>query len=312
VKYTITNDSVTVITDGKTSLVRSGASNFAVLCKALRRGDASEVRAALSSQDYITAWHPRFTIEAGAVCFDRKPVAASFGKRVLAMVTGGEDPQPLLRFYERLSRNPSWRSTQQLFDFLAHENLPIEPSGHFLAYKAVRRDYTDIYSGSVSNAIGQRPTMPRNQISDDANLACHVGFHVGALKYAENFIRSGQAGIEGAPPYVSGSGRIVVCRVDPEHVVCVPKDASYAKVRVCEYLVIGNFGQALPSTTMPEETSEEERQALYQGVTDAAVAQLVAMSRDELAKYLRRHMHVVGPLPESRMELLSLAMDVAR
>lgn len=58
--------------------------------------------------------------------------------------------------------------------------------------------------------------------------------------------------------------------------------------------------------------SEEERQALYQGVTDATVAQLVAMSRDELAKYLRRHMHVVGPLPESRMELLSLAMDVAR
>ena len=71
----------------------------------------------------------------------------------------------------------------------------------------------------------------------------------------------------------------------------------------CGYLVVGNFGQALPSTTMPEETSEEERQALYQGVTDAAVAQLVAMSRDELAKYLRRHMHVVGPLPESRMEL---------
>lgn len=311
-KYTITNDSVTVITDGKTSLVRSGAPNFAVLCKALRHGDASEVRAALSSQDYITAWHPRFTIEAGAVCFDRKPVAASFGKRVLAMVTGGEDPQPLLRFYERLSRNPSWRSTQQLFDFLAHENLPIEPSGHFLAYKAVRRDYTDIYSGSVSNAVGQRPTMPRNQISDDADLACHVGFHVGALKYAQDFIRSGQAGIEGAPPYVSGSGRIVVCRVDPEHVVCVPKDASYAKVRVCEYLVIGNFGQALPSTTMSEETSEEERQALYQGVTDAVVAQLVAMSRDELVKYLRRHMHVVGPLPDTRYELLSLAMDVSR
>ena len=304
-KYTITNDSATVITEGKTVLVHRGAPNFVVLCQALRQGSPQKVRAALSSQDYVTDWHPRFAIKDGAVCFDDKPVPVSFGKRVLAMVTGGEDPQPLLRFYERLSRNPSWRSTQQLFDFLAHENLPIEASGHFLAYKAVRQDYTDVYSGSVSNAIGQRPSMPRNQISDDADLACHVGFHVGALKYARDFINSGQAGIAGAPPYTSGSGRIVVCRVDPEHVVCVPKDASYAKVRVCEYLVVGHFGQALPSTTTAEEAVDQE-------ATDTAVKQLSAMTKDELIRHLRRKLHVIGPLPETRMELLSIAMDVAR
>ena len=108
-----------------------------------------------------------------------------------------------------------------------------------------------------------------------------------------------------APPYTSGSGRIVVCRVDPEHVVCVPKDASYAKVRVCEYLVVGHFGQALPSTTMAEETVEQE-------ATDAAVKQLSAMTKDELIRHLRRKLHVIGPLPETRMELLSIAMDVAR
>jgi hypothetical protein len=74
---------------------------------------------------------------------------------------------------------------------------------------------------------------------------------------------------EGAPPYVSGSGRIVVCRVDPEHVVCVPKDASYAKVRVCEYLVIGNFGQALPSTTI----ADMQKKARFVRITHASAAE---------------------------------------
>jgi len=310
VKYTITNDSIIAVHDGKTYLVRSGAPNFAVLGKALRRGDEAAAVAALTTQGSVAAWHPRFTVEGGAVCFDRKPVTDGFGRRVLAMVAGGEDPQPLLRFYARLSRNPSWRSTQQLFDFLSHEHLPIEADGHFLAYKAVRRNFTDVYSGKVNNAVGQRPSMPRNQISDDADLACHVGFHVGALSYAQNFVKNGQP--SGDAPMYSGDGRIIVCRVDPEHVVCVPKDCSYAKVRVCEYFVAGLFGQALSSTTMPAETSDEERSEMYQGATDASIAQLMGMTKDELVKYLRKYHRVVGALPESRMELMSLAMDVSR
>ena len=40
---------------------------------------AMVARCAPRPQDYITARHP-FTIEAGAVCFDRKFVAASFWK----------------------------------------------------------------------------------------------------------------------------------------------------------------------------------------------------------------------------------------
>lgn len=298
-KYTITNDSIIAVHDGKTYLVRSGAPNFAVLGKALRRGDEAAAVTALTAQGSVAAWHPRFIIEGGAVCFDRMPVAESFGRRVLAMVAGGEDPQPLLRFYERLSRNPSWRSTQQLFDFLSHEHLPIEADGHFLAYKGVRADYMDKYSGKFRNKPGDAHEMPRSEISDDPDIACHFGFHVGALSYARE--------------YANGSGeRIVVCRVDPEHVVCVPRDSNARKVRVCRYAVAGLFGQALSSTTMPAETSADERDELYQGAMAATVAQLMGMSRDELCKYLRKYHRVVGALPESRMELMSLAMDVSR
>ena len=222
------------------------------------------------------------------------------------MVTGGEDPQPLLRFYERLSRNPSWRSTQQLFDFLAHENLPIEPSGHFLAYKAVRRDYTDIYSGSVSNAIGQRPTMPRNQISDDADLACHVGFHVGALKYAQDFISSGQAGIEGARRTCLEAGASWSAASIPSTSYASRKTQPMPRCGFVSTLSSAISAKLCPLPPCPRRRASLRRRARRNGRRYIKASPMPPSRSswrcpDELAKYLRRHMHVVGPLPASRM-----------
>lgn len=144
-----------------------------------------------------------------------------------------------------LHKNPSFRSRTQLFDFMKHIGIPIEPNGTFLAYKGVRNDYKDAHSGTVDNSPGTHHTMPRNLISDDPNQTCHFGFHVGALGYASTF-----------------SQRTVVVRVDPEHVVCVPNDYNGQKMRVCDYTVVGNYldiQTPMPSTThqIDVETKED-------------------------------------------------------
>lgn len=160
-------------------------------------------------------------------------------RRILALSADGKSPNPILRFYERLQKNPSKRSVDQLFPFLDKMHIPITGDGCFLAYKGVNDDYTDRHSGTISNRPGTTVKLSRNLVSDDPREECHFGLHVGAQGYARSF-----------------ADRMVICKVDPEHVVCVPYDNSQQKMRVCEYKVIGNYGDDLPSDVIDGEDLE--------------------------------------------------------
>jgi len=240
-KYTMTNDTITVITDDGPLTIRKGAPNFLPLREALFGEDEEKVMNLLTVKDALAEWSSGdFTIKDETIFYGDDAIPEGLSKRIMAMVTENADPACLLRFWERLSDNPSWRSTQQLFRFLDHEGIPIQENGTFLAYKSVRPNLMDHHTGTIKNSVDSVHEMPRNKISDDPNTACHYGFHVGALEYAKSFGGSGS--------------RIVICEVDPAHVVCVPYDSSSQKVRVCEYKVVGFYSGKLPSTTMKEET----------------------------------------------------------
>jgi hypothetical protein len=128
-----------------------------------------------------------------------------------------------------------------LFGFLQHAGIPIAPDGRFLAYKGVMRDYGDHHSAHCTaegckhtrfeNRPGTVNEMPRNEVSDDPDVPCHAGLHVGSLAYARDL-----------------GERVVVCAVDPADVACVPKDSSQQKVRCCRYEVVGHLGDQLPDT----------------------------------------------------------------
>jgi len=244
IPYTLTNDSITVILNGTPHTIREGTPQFHGLRDALYREDWSAVGTHVSPAGALQQWlGDKFVVDGKTISHGGAPLPASLTERIWAMASAGESPAPLFNFYERLSRNPSRRSVQQLFDFLAHCGIPIEPDGTFLTYKGVRADFKDAHSGTLDNEPGAVLRMPRNQISDDPNHACHAGLHVGALGYAGSF-----------------SERVVIVRVDPEHVVCVPYDHSAQKMRVCEYVVIGNWvggeGEQMPSTTYAPDVDE--------------------------------------------------------
>lgn len=239
IPYTITSENLTVVVNGCPVLVAKRAANFAMLRTALLTEDWEAAANLMKPADAVARWlrAPFATDLDGRVLCHGAPVPEALVSRIHAMAAANEAPEPLLAFWERLRKNPSYRSTTQLFDFLTHIGIPITTDGCFLAYKSVRSDFQDHHSSSVDNSPGTINEMPRNEISDDADEACHVGFHVGALEYARTF--------------VSG-GTIVICKVDPEHVVCVPKDSSFQKMRVCRYEVIGVRGGDLPSTTISD------------------------------------------------------------
>ncbi len=242
IPFTLTNENITIILDGKPVVIPAGSPQFHGLRDALFREDWAAVPRYASAAGALQQWlGDKFVVDGNKISYDGVPLPDSLRERIWAMVRGGESPGPLFNFYERLHKNPSFRSRTQLFDFLKHTGLPIEPDGTFLAYKGVKHDYTDGHTGTIDNSPGARNTMPRHLISDDPDIACHYGYHVGALGYAGTF-----------------SERTVVCRVDPEHVVCVPRDYNHQKARVCDYTVIGNHDGAteMPSTTYAADVIE--------------------------------------------------------
>lgn len=244
-KYTMTNETIQVTTNGRVHVVRKGAPNFFTLREALLEEDFVAAAQRLTVAKAVSDWAKgKFKLKEGVVLYDGIALPQELNSRILQMATKGEDPTAICLFWEKLQKNPSKRSVDQLWSFLAHQGIPLTKNGNFLAYKGVRDDYKDAHSGRFDNSPGAVNEMPRNQISDDPKEACHEGFHVGALEYARSF-----------------SQRTVVCEVDPSDVVCVPYDHSAMKMRVAKYKVIGNHnGQLLSNTVNTAEVPDLDDQ----------------------------------------------------
>lgn len=167
------------------------------------------------------------SLKEGALYFKGEPIHGVLCERMLQMLEEGFDLAPMQNFLERLERNPSHRVVQHLYAFLEFGKNPITEDGCFLAYKAVRGDFMDIHSGTFSNKVGDVLVMPRNKVDEDPNRTCSSGFHVCSFSYL--------------PFFSHANGHVMVCKVDPEHVVAIPADYNNTKMRVCQYEVIGEY-----------------------------------------------------------------------
>ena len=80
--------------------------------------------------------------------------------------------------------------------------------------------YTDMHSRTMKIELGIPVRMERKECDSDPAIDCSYGLHCGATKYVERFANS--------------DGTILVCYVNPAHVVAVPQ-YDHSKMRVAEY-----------------------------------------------------------------------------
>lgn len=223
--YTITHNTVTVHVNGQVLTVNRGARNFDAARTAVLNEQWDDIESIFTPGHAIERWlHGKFSLQDGHIVYDGGRIDPRLSTRMLRMATEGASPIALMRFWDRLQYNPSMRSVEQLYAFLELRGIPIDDEGHILAYKAVNPDWTDVYTGKISNIVGSEHVMPRNRVSDDPQSSCSYGFHCGSLEYARDF----------RPP----EGHIVIVRVPPEDVVCIPYDCSQQKMRMHRYRVL--------------------------------------------------------------------------
>jgi hypothetical protein len=165
------------------------------------------------------------------VFVDGDSIQSVVADRIINFLADGVDCLPIFKFITRLQLNPSKRAVDELYTFLEHKHLPLTETGTFLAYKAVRHDFTDKHSGKFFNGVGEVLSMPRNKVDDDKNVGCSYGFHAGTLEYASNF--------------ACGSDKLVLVEIDPADVVSIPTDCEFQKLRTCRYKVVAEYERPL-------------------------------------------------------------------
>ena len=157
--------------------------------------------------------------------------------------------QPLVNFLKKLMENSSFSARNELFDFLDHRSLPITEDGCFLAYKVVKSNYKDKYSGHVDNSVGKSVTMARYGVDDDRGNGCGSGLHAGTLEYVQSY---------GSFSGEDSSDKVVIVKIDPENVVSVPQDCNCQKMRCCEYTVLRDYEGEMEHNLYTDEGDEWE------------------------------------------------------
>ncbi|HVI43132.1 MAG TPA: hypothetical protein VM577_21190 [Anaerovoracaceae bacterium] len=228
--WMVSNRSVTISTGGDSKTIMKEDKNYSNLVAAIKEGRWDDIPALLTPEVAVAAMSDGdMRVVDGQVYVKNDDgtefqVPTGLNATIITYINEQLPFKPLVAFAKNLSKNPSYRSVQQLFSFLEKNNFTITEEGKFIAYKSVREDFKDVHSGKFDNSIGNVVSMPRNQVNEDPEQTCSYGLHVANYDYAHNIY--------------AGPVTLFV-EVNPKDVVAVPVDYNNAKMRVCEYKVLG-------------------------------------------------------------------------
>lgn len=232
VPYTITQKGASLYINGRMHTVAATSANFSDVVAELRKPvhDLSVLEQFADISTFIAKkTFGAVQIADNEVRWKGTKVHNVIADRLLAMLDAGDDLEPLALFLGRLMLNPVESAREELFLWLESGNAPITPTGTFLAFKKVRDDYLDFYTGSVSNKVGEVVWMNREAVDPDRERTCSQGLHFCSYDYL--------------PHYHGNQGRVMVVQIDPADVVAVPHDYSNQKGRTWRYLVVGEIPQ---------------------------------------------------------------------
>jgi hypothetical protein len=248
--FYIKHDSgVTVYLNGKASAVSDTHPQYNVIIQALESKDFALAVNLMSVVETInkavrqSGNESRIFVDSGKVMYrDLKhgkvtELEGPLVNRILNAISKGltaETIQPLVKFLDNVMKNKLKDIRKELYLFMMSGKMPITNDGHFLAYKKVRADFFDIFTGKFDNSPGKYVTMPQADVDTDRDRTCSHGLHFCTHDYLGSYGSTNAC-------------KVVIVKVNPRHVFAIPSDYNNAKGRCSEYFVVGEVtgeGQA--------------------------------------------------------------------
>lgn len=252
-QYTLTPHSVTIIKGTEGKVFTSEHTLFDKIKEAIFNNNLVYLdEVAYGLEKVIKKAYVGFEVKEDVVFIDGEELPTALGRRLVNLADEGQPYDYVLNFWRLLNKNTSYQSIQTCYNFIEKNHLPFynDGSGRVVAYKAVRDDFFDKYSGKIKYEIGSTVEMERRLINDDSRKLCATGMHIGSKNYAQT--------------YGSGStDRLLEVLIDPADVVSVPStDGSEAKMRVCKLIVLReipkNEPQDMSQVWRPSEDEEDD------------------------------------------------------
>lgn len=150
-----------------------------------------------------------------------------FATEVIDAYVAGMPVDHYLAFFENLIQNPLESAVNELFEYCKSGRFTITSDGHILAFKRVRADFRDIYTGTFDNSPGTICEVARESVDDDRNVTCSTGLHFCSYEYLPHYGSSNR-----------DTDRVVIVKINPRDIVAIPNDYSNHKGRTCRYEVL--------------------------------------------------------------------------
>lgn len=224
--YLIQGSNIVVVIGNKSHTISKTHITYQKVLDAIKASDWDSLPDIIEPKKVVLNYgQGNVSIQGETLYWKGKELNTGLSVRMIQMLQEGFPIEPMVNFMENLYQNPSKRAVTELYGFLEKCNLPITPDGHFLAYKKVRADYTDVHSGKFDNSVGQVVEMERHDVDDNKDNTCSTGLHFCSQSYLNSF----------------GGERTVIVKINPRDVVSIPSDYNDAKGRACRYEVIGEM-----------------------------------------------------------------------
>ncbi len=232
VSWLITDSNITVNYDGQTHIVSREDKLADRLIDAMKNNKLDEIPNLVSVSKRVESFsRGNFVVKDGQVFVNGVAAPTVLANKIIKFSNEGLPYQPLVKFAENLQKNPSFRAVNELFGFLEKNDHAITETGCFVAYKRVREDFMDIYTGTFDNSPGNVVEMPRNMVDDNPDNVCSNGLHASNWYYCHDVYSHAENDV------------IVEVEINPADVISVPRDYNSAKLRCCKYKVLGAVDQ---------------------------------------------------------------------
>lgn len=266
--YIITENDIVCIIDGKPYQFDSAHPRFEDAKQAIRDQNWSVIPQMIDRVAAINAFGDgKVEVIDGVVMWNGSPLHNTITTRILRMLDEGFNIDPMVRFLEKLMRNPSQTAIDELYLFLEACKLPITEEGNFVAYKAVGSNWFDMHSGTCNNKpaalmnddeLAEFPyqagdvtisiengrtvlSMKRENVDPVRDRTCSYGLHFCSREYLGSFAYN--------------DSRILLVEIDPADVVSIPSDYNNTKGRTAKYTVMSEIH--VPRAQLKEDVFNE-------------------------------------------------------
>ena len=242
--YTRHDGGVTIFKDGKHNAVSNTHQNFDKIIDALKNKKFDDLESLMSiaktiDKTGVSKKKPgqKVFVRNGKIYFtdtkNRKEVLlnGTLVDRILQDIgkpSAEKYADSLMSLLENIQKNTSKDIAGELYEWLASGKAPITSDGCILAYKKVRPDFNDIYTGTMNNAPGKVVRMKQSDVDSNRKNECSHGLHFATLGYLSYYGNT-------------ENSKIVIVKVNPRHIFAIPTDYQCQKGRASEYYVVGEY-----------------------------------------------------------------------